>query len=271
MNQFYAPDWLDAWRVSENLRKEAYDEATADSRALLKTALALTSCRFMPSAPIASRQYCNKRLGIWSAALSQPARWTVIVLDNSFAAAARVCAAAALPALAEVEYIFAVSINGAPAKAALVALELAGIEDVFHLDQNQLERFFLETDSQSGRVILLHSGQLDEIAATCRRLRIPFYEEASPPELFLASPESFNSANLIFAQGVLPATVKPSRGWIDAIYTDNMDACEHNENARLILTPGCEGFWLFPGLNKSFFYNIIQKFALTNGDGFALP
>lgn len=266
MSRFNIPDWLETWRISDSLRQEAYESADSKARALLKTALALAAFHNQPAPSITYSSAIDERLGFWQASSSRPVDWALIVFDSSYAAAARLCMAAAMPALADVGNILAICVQAKPTPAALVALEMAGIGDLYQTSQSQLERFLIDNAETAGCVLLLHEGQLNGICATCARLRITFYEEACPPLLFIETPEAFNPDLMIFAQGFLPPQTRPKAPLLDAIYTANRAIDARPAGARLVLGPGCEGYWTFPGLDKNFFTISSQANGLLEGN-----
>ena len=161
-------------------------------------------------------------------------------------------------ALAGVPLVAAACVDGLPQKAALVSLELTGIEDIFLLDQEKLCSLLQEMPSRHGRLVLLHAGELAPVHQCARGLGLRCFEESRPPHLRLLHPENFDSGLLAFAQADALHTGAQKNHPPEAVLL----AVEHGQHVPghfcaddglLTLTPGCEGFWLHPGLDPDFF------------------
>ena len=180
--------------------------------------------------------------------------------------------------LAGVPLVGAVCVTDAPEQcaphpAALVSLELSGVEDVFALDQAGICRLLEECQPGPGRLVLLHHGELDAVARAAAALGLPCWQERRDPLLGLPQPDAFDLELLAFAQGsALEAALEPvDRRPPDALYLSPGAARSHWRERRggpfpcsgaPALTPGCEGFWLHPGLDPDFFRVRRQAFGL---------
>ncbi|SFW24191.1 MULTISPECIES: hypothetical protein [Desulfovibrio] len=313
------PQWMEDARLDDSLAATAYEETPPSWRAAIKTGLALAHMHFGSSAGHGCETQNNDRLGFWREHENHAAAWTVIAFPPSYAAAARLAAACISPILADVPLVGAVCIGGTPHSSALVSLELSGVEDIFVLDVHALHALLEQCGPGPGRLLLLHTGELELTAAFARTLGLPCWEEAHPPTLILPPAEpgeisgtctearAFDPKVLAFAQAganfvqsaptvhppfsenagqdtpphgasalhapaqdvFLPNATErllPAAGMIpskpDAQYVSSGHArhaaCCRKDGALpcaplLTLTPGCEGFWLHPGLTPDFF------------------
>ncbi|MBO4300341.1 MAG: hypothetical protein J5861_01935 [Desulfovibrio sp.] len=256
----YWPQWVEEFRVDDNLLSAAYEGTPARLRASIKTGLALSHMRFGESTEEHCRLVRNTHLGFWRSAHSLPVPWSVVVFSPTYAAAARLTAACAAAMLGGVTLIGAVCVGGTPTKAAMVSLELSGVEDIFTLPATDLLTLLAEISPGPGRLVLLHTGEMASTSCSIRALNMKYYEECHPPTLALPQPDIFDLEALAFAQAEAFQTVhdKTSPVKLDAIYVDAETAyteCLLNQSVQtpLILTPGCEGFWLHSGLTPDFF------------------
>ena len=262
------PDWLENRRVDDAVVDAAYEGTPPQLRASIKTGLALAFAHFGQREKATDSITSHSRAGFWFGAHTRPAPWCCILMDASYAAAARLAAACVLPRLCDVPEVFAVAVGeNAPADNVLTALTLSGVEDVFCLPQPEVSALLeaMATGSEAGaqgRVLLLHNGALDNLARTLRRLHIPYYEEYEAPCLAVLPECACNGELLAFAHGAITpamsltaetrAVFAPAPATPQA-YASNALVAEAVQRGLLVLTPGCEGFWLHPGLEPSFF------------------
>lgn len=260
------PAWLEAARVEDSRVAAAYEATPPRFRAALKTGLALAHFHFGEGATRREEAEASGRLGFWQACLRVPAPWALIVLAPAYAAAARLTAACAAPLLAGVPHVAALSVGEAPQDAALVSLELSGVEDIYSLDAARVAALLDELSARRGprgRVILLHEGALDDLARSFRALNLPYYEERRPPRLRVEEDAAFDRELLAFAHGGATAleSAFAASGPADAVFRGVTEGLAPAPDAPLTLTPGCEGFWLHPGLGPEFFTVSRQAFA----------
>ncbi len=260
------PDWVEAHRLDDARIAAAYEQAGPGARAAIKTAMAMYF-RYDDSTREVIHEYRSDHIsGFWRSRTVFPAPWAVLVVTPRYTAAARMLAALMPAIICGVSAIACVCVDGEPSEPCLATLDLAGIDDVFTLSAAELSALLEETQPGPGRLVLLHTGELDIIRRQARTLHIPCFEERRPPVLTIPRPELFNLDLLTFAQGedcVQRALQSPSPAAPDVLYGSE-EAVRNHCLARtdtpfslgmapLALAPGCEGFWLHHGLGRSFF------------------
>ncbi|WP_165078911.1 MULTISPECIES: hypothetical protein [unclassified Desulfovibrio] len=262
------PEWLEGARVDDSVAGAAYEATPPRFRAALKSGLALAHFHFGESLSRREESACNGRLGFRRAALWEPAPWALIVFSPAYAAAARLTAACVAARLAGVAQVGAVCLGGEPVAPAVVSLELSGVEDMFQLERDRFAALMDELAGRCetrapGRVVLLHAGELDEVAQAVRARNIPCFEECRPPRLRIEADAGIDRAILAFAQGgpaALDAALAAA-GTADVVYRAAAASATPSPEAPLTLCPGCEGFWLYPGLGPEFFTVSRRVFA----------
>ncbi len=258
------PEWAEEARLDDALAASAYEGTPPSCRAALKTGLALAHMHFGQSPGCLREGRRDPHLGFWRYTASFPAPWAVLAFTPEYTAAARLTAACAPALLAGVPLVGAVCVGGAPASPALVSLELSGVEDIFLLDETGLCALLEESQPGPGRLVLLHKGELDNVAHAARTLGLPCHEERRAPALNLPDPDAFDLNILAFAQGdALEQALEAARAPLPAaIYLRPEAARTHCKPqshdplpcaGALALSPGCEGFWLHAGLTPDFF------------------
>ena len=267
------PQWAEAARLDDALAAAAYEATPAHLRAAVKTGLALAHMHFGESTTSQRNEVRNAHLGFWRRSIAHPAPWAVVAFTPAYAAAARLAAACMPAQLGGVPLVGAVCVGGTPSNNALVTLELAGVEDIFVMDSAGLCTLLEETQPGPGRLVLLHRGELDAVAGAARALELPCYEERRSPILCLPKPDTFDLEALAFAQAeaLAGALDAPLHLTPDATYLAPVAALGHCRERRTgpfphssapAITPGCEGFWLHPGLTPDFFRVQRQAFGL---------
>ena len=256
------PAWLEAARVADGRVAAAYEATPPHFRAALKTGLALAHFHFGESASRRDETNASARLGFQRASSCVPAPWALLILSPAYAAAARLTAACAAARLAGVPHVAALCPGEAPQQAALVSLELSGVEDIFSPAADRVPALLHELadlPGPRGRIVLLHAGlhdgDLDDMAQGIRARGIPCYEERRPPRLRVEDGAHIDREVLAFAHGgkrALEAALAAS-GLADAVYRPAGVELMPAPDAPLTLAPCCEGFWLHPGLTPEFF------------------
>ncbi|MDO5484005.1 MAG: hypothetical protein Q4F27_03770 [Desulfovibrionaceae bacterium] len=245
---------LEDTRIDDALAAAAYEATPAKHRAALKSGLALSHMYFGQSPGHTQATRRDTHLGFWQQEAREPAHWALVVFGPAYAAAARLAAACMPALLAGVPLLGAVCAGGPPRPETLVSLELCGVEDVFAADMPLLETTLRACPAREGRLVLLHEGELSALAGLARELHLPCFEEYRAPRLLLRDAAAFDTAALAFAHGSAPEPVStaPHDGAPppDALYAA---AALPDCPASLLLTPGCEGFWLHLGLTPEFF------------------
>lgn len=254
------PAWLETARVDDGPAASAYEATPPRFRAALKTGLALAHFHFGERVTRVDDTARHHRLGFLRVRSRVPAPWALIVISPAYAAAARLSAACAAALLAGVPRVGAVCLGGEPHAAALVSLELSGVEDVFRLDAGRFAELLDDLAAlpgPQGRVVVLHGGELETIAPVVRKRDIPCHEEHRPPRLRVEETARIDRNLLAFAHGAA-ATALTAGAPADAVFRADAAAAP---DAPLTLCPGCEGFWLHPGLDPEFFTVSRQAFA----------
>ena len=250
------PGWLDACRPDDALYADAYEGTPAELRALLKTAIAFAFHRW----PLADdEQHTSRRSarsGFAHSESSSPAGWAIASLGPGFASPARLLAALVPAILAGVERILVIS--EAPfSPAVCAALELAGLEDSFLLDGEQMPGLYedMRTLCPEGRVLafpdaeghftpaqqeLLHSAALDGMP----RLR----DLPSPRILCLHEPGSFHEESLRWLQPDAEFLSEPAPD-IRAAYVPGEESAPGG--VPFVCGPGMEACW--PGPSPEFY------------------
>ena len=285
------PQWVEDARLSDDLAAQSYEETSPQWRAAIKTGLALAHMHFGAKPDETCETRNSGHLGFWQRGESHAASWAIVAFTPAYAAAARLAAACIPAILAGVPLIGAVCVGGQPHRSALVSLELSGVEDIFVLPPARLHAL-LEESPGPGRLVLLHAGELSETAEFASAKNLPCWQESRPPRLALAEAGSPNEGQshpaqghldleaLFFAQaealdaaiGVAPATASSTQETAPATAADNLPFADALYLAsagttanlpygelfspgcpELVLAPGCEGFWLHPGLTPDFF------------------
>ena len=269
------PAWLEATRVNDNLTACAYDATPPSWRTAIKASLALAHFYFGESSTQRAESIGNSRLGFRRTSQRCPAPWALIVFSQRYAAAARLAAACAAAIFAEVPQVGAICLDGEPQTPALVSLELCGVEDIFQPDATNFAALLdelAENLSTQGRIVIFHEGELDKVAGIIRQRCIPCYEERCPPHLRVDKNANIDIEILAFAHGgkaALNAALLMA-GRPDAVFCNPPVPLLPAPDSELTLCPGCECFWLHPGLDPDFFTISRQIFApwmpLTNLD-----
>lgn len=271
------PGWLEDKRISDKLLEDAYACLLPRFRVGLKAAISLSCFHFNISPITRSETVCSERLGYKSTKLQNTVPWSLIIFSGSYKAPARLVSAAILPLLAGSGLIGAVCV-GSPQCCSLSALELCGIEDIFNIGCGAIETLIdtlLEKSAAcqtcAGRIILLHDGELSRLALFLRNRNVAFFEENKRPTLFVEDKAVFDLELISYAHGVPINDLideKTDSQRIDALYMRYENAfCDVNiQSSRmagktLVLTPGCEAFWLHGMLAPDYFFNHCNIFG----------
>ena len=262
------PDWLEACRPDDDLYADAYEGTPAELRALLKTAIAFAFHRW----PLADdeQRLCriSSRSGFRHSESSAPAGWAIASLGPGFASPARLLAALVPAVLAGVDRILVIS--EAPfTPAVCTALELAGLEDSFLLEADQMPGLYedLRTLCPDGRVLafpgadgtftdaqkeLMHSAALDGLPRL-RDLPSPrllcLHEPGSPVEerlLWLYPDAEFlTEATPDIRAAFMPdeASCPPDAALVPFLCGPGMEACWPGPSPEFYRTRTCSAFF----------------------------
>ena len=126
------PEWTEGFRAGDEVFARAWEEAGAQDRALLKTAIAFQFHLWGMRDGRGSLERSDPREGFRSIVSSGPAPWTLAVLSPGYASPARLLAAL-VPAVLAGTRPAVISLS-VPAPSIAAALELAGLDDLFIMD-----------------------------------------------------------------------------------------------------------------------------------------
>lgn len=272
------PQWLEDFRVPDGPRAAAYEGTPAHLRAAIKTALALHQAHAGETDSQTCRDERFPRRGFRRTSTDGPAPFALMAFPASLRSPARLAAALMPAILAGVPLTGAFCLGGEPTPEVLVTLELAGVEDAFALPSADFVR--LTDDLSRCRVVLLHG--LDE-AALPERDKLPgrIWREDALPLFLLPQDVAVDEELLAFAHGpdcaaqalrgeaaraVLDGGPLPGPCLPAAVLEEDEIARlvmeEENGAVELLLAPGCEAFWLHPGLTPDFFRCRRRAFSL---------
>lgn len=149
------PEWLEACRPGDALYASAYETTPPEWRALLKTALAFAFHRWPGKDGYTTLSSQSFRRGFQHTERRRPADWVLVCLGSGYASPARFLAYLAPALAAGVGRVLAVSAQEySPALCA--ALELAGVEDSFAVEEERLPDLYedLRSASPEGRLLV---------------------------------------------------------------------------------------------------------------------
>lgn len=276
-------DWVKELAIDDDLFGEAYAALPGTLRAWIKQTVAQVHA--MAGAPLddCERSCVHRRQGYKSLHYMCPLDHAVMFIDSTCVSAPRVAAAAVPLVLSGARSICAVRIGeGEPfADPVLAALELSGVEAVFHMNEHDA-RAFTEFLVRTGSAAVLFFGQGVEVSA----LATAAGYAAPPLKLWKPLPgdtfgvwagaggdwdwdvlswahpcTTFEVWGLREAGVELPVCCKRMRGGFDAFLKAGYPALfvpdarleEALGRAPLVLAPGQEGCWAWPDLPLSFF------------------
>lgn len=245
------PVWLEAKRVPDAAIASAYENTSPGIRAALKTGIALSHFLNGDNDDEKTERRISRRLGIASRIHSQPADWAALFISSSIKAAAPVEALAILPVLAGVKTILAITVEK-PTREALLSLMLCGIENIFSASCEECEKLAEYGRNHfcgKERMVCLHKDGSPAFLAKWPAIQ---NLECSPAVLVDNSSGNWDLDIIRFCQGANFETEDQKGISWDAIFTDKKSD-QTDARARLILGPGCEGFWQFPQLGIEYF------------------
>lgn len=268
--------WIEERRLPDPVMGAAYEDFGAQARGFIKNAIALADFYYTGEKPCVFTVQRDNNLGFSASRLTRPSDWTALIYSADFDAAALSCAAAIAPMLCGVPLVFAVCLAAEPSPSILTSLELCGVEDIFILDNDNMLKLAASLASQQthGRALVLDSspdGGLQSLASGLSEMAsVKYWGKApcicvNPPSLleeyFKSRPSLLsNIREPALASGELlkimygsnySMTENPELSNI--LFTDSLNSAIEKAAAPLALSPGCIGFWLFPGLSSEFF------------------
>lgn len=287
------PRWLEPRKVDDQDFSRAYAAVTDSRRALLKTCIArhLSWIETGDLQRVASRRCFRQGFTVFRH--SSPAKGLILALSSGVRSPARLLAAV-LPAVAagvgELAVVLPVD-QPEREEPLLTALELAGCESVFRAGTAARERLFCETAAAGCDVRMVSMGEspegmaadMQQLVSGGRVVLLPglslrvglWWDEDDPLDIEAVSwahpdlaIECWNGA----AEGLPQGWIRREGTWerclnccYDALFVPTAKVEEATSGADLVLGPGHEGCWAWPGLTSDRF--LIHRIGLSG----ALP
>ena len=270
------PAWLDALRPDDELAASAYENTPAHLRALLKSAVAFYFHLWGEAPAEETRRVRSSAAGFAWARAESPVSWTLAVLDPAHASPARLLAALLPAVLAGVEPVLIVCPDHPPLPVQSVALELAGLENLYVVPTAarsagpSLSDLVRELATRGeGRLLLFPTEQsrfapaFRTLRETARALRLRLWQDTPAPRLALLADADEASAladRVRWAHGdavqeAVSPKARPDRRGFDAWYAVRPDVFEEaaTDFPSLLFGPGLEACWLHERLTPAFF------------------
>lgn len=277
------PEWLQERHVRDRLFLQAYDRVPDRRRAQLKSCIARLHALLGQNAARFHARTVGHGLGFVAHTQSRPVSWCVILLGD-MRSPLRVLAAALPPLLAGVEHIVVARLGPSRRRApwpdaVLAGLELAGLETVADLANRSAAMLFRELiASGSSGVVLLPDAADAQLPAEARLQlgaapNVRFWRPRPVREMGVyCAPEAHWDLDLLHwahpdvacclwnTDAVLPQEWRRLQGSIAQFLAQGYDYMflPRAESAsdmpgELLLEPGFEGFWFWPGLQPGVF------------------
>ncbi|MBO4335613.1 MAG: histidinol dehydrogenase [Desulfovibrio sp.] len=258
-------EWLEELRLPDELSAAAYEATSQDLRARLKGGMAYAQRVFGQAEGGVERHLLEAgHSAISRESLVRPVDWVMLYIAEDYAAAARVLACAILPRLCAVRDVFAVFAGPEPEQAALVSLELCGVQDLYCLGPEELKAC-LAGLAGSGRLLNLGNSLPDSLASH----PMLCLNETTKPKILTLDPEAFAPDLLCFMHGFCPECAQNTKDlsasralFVSQARADGLLKAGGCADC-LLLTPGSEGCWRFPGLSRQSFSNETERISLS--------
>ncbi len=283
------PRWLEPHRVDDQDFSLAYAAVTDSRRALLKTCIArhLSWTEGEALQRVVSR--LAYRQGFTVFRRSSPAQGLILALAPGVRSPARLLAAF-LPAVAagvgELAVVLPVD-QPEREEPLLTALELAGCECVLRAGTAERERFFCETAAARGDVRMVFMGQplegmtvdMQQLVSGGRVVLLPgvslrvglWWDDDDPLDIEAVSwahPDLAIECWNAPGEGLPQSWIRREGTWdscldcgYDALFVPAAKVEEATSGAHLVLGPGHEGCWAWPGLGSDHF--LIHRIGLS--------
>lgn len=258
------PDSMEALRVEDSVLGQGYESVAPAQRACIKTGIAFQYA--LHGEQPNRREECvdDHERGFVYRVVRRPAAWTLLLLGPGYAAAPRLVAALMPALLARVPLVGAACVGALPTAAACASLELMGIEDVFCFAdaakaQEALQQLTAHNPVSQGRVLLLHKGELADVAQAAQRNGLPSWQECRAPRIAV-QPDGETELDLLqWGHPDAVWTVWPlghECPVADAVFCTTPEPHEAkmgSTSSPLCLGTDAEGLWWHQGLETQFF------------------
>ncbi len=271
---FGFPSLLEDFLVTDASFGAAYDAVSSEERAVIKTAVARMAAVLESAGHISRHSVTVARQGFTLYKRTRPVPWTMVLWDAAYAGPTRVLAALMPAMLAGVPNILACRVlpgaNGKGGKDGpgvfpaplLAALELAGqelaAECVSGVALDVVEAC-CEADARGRLVCLGRAAVLDEVCRAAASFGVPAYRMAAPVRIGIAA-SSFSGPvlndHLLLAHpdaALVSCEGNAAEGGFSAVFCAEERVADFLGSAPLVLSPGNEGYWIWPGLGVGFF------------------
>lgn len=255
------PHWAYSARLDDGLFAAAYDHVSAPRRALLKTCIARLYAWYGPAAVSGERSRLRWSQGFTSLQSRSPRHRCLVVFGSGVGPAALLAALMPARALGVGEVVAAYTGEGDPSDGVLVALELAGQELVVRADADGLAELVLAHEGPQG-CVMFPGGE-----SQVPKERVPTWSGPGKRRLgvWTDASDPVDLEALAFAHPEADITVMGEGAETSGSFDDLLQGAHHGlvvpnamtrramDHACLTLTPGHEGCWLYPGLDRHFF------------------
>lgn len=261
---FAFPGMVESRLVADGAFAEAYGAVAPEERAVIKTGIARMAAVYGPAEARETHSVTASRDGFRLSTDSRPVPWAVIMWDGAYPGATRVLAALLPAMLAGVPEILACRVGGDGEfpKPLLAAMELAGQElvaDCSPEDAADIAALCGAADSGGRLVLLGRNAAFDRIVAAALERGTEVRRYAAPVRIGIAA-SSFATPSLDdflrFAHpdaALVPFEGDAAQGNFSAVYCAERAVPEYIGRAPLVLCPGNEGFWRWPGVGRDFY------------------
>lgn len=251
------PEWIDDYRIEEDLFAEAYESTGPQLRAWLKKTIAQVYAVNSPEAPRKSWIVNTWRGGFETEISTAPLDWAILLLDKTCVSPVRMLATLVPAFAADMNNVLAVFVgDGVVPQSVLAAFELAGQEDVLLMPEARVAELLSSTaDSEACGAVLdmrVESGSL-LCPAQVRYWRAPrissicICKDEESPDMdvleFVHPDVDFREIEeSALHETQADAAVVPSELVGDAL-----------TSFRIVLAHGQEGCWIWNGFGSKFF------------------
>lgn len=282
MPEFDFPDWLEEFIVDEQEFVRSYNHISPLYRTLIKKDIAqIINWYGLDRIKEVAKEYFFQQ-GFYFVRVIKPKTWALTFLDPRLTSPSLLLAAVLPAKLAGVKNIGLIRLKGESSEddwpqRQLLALELAGVENVYSLTQKDAERLIRELSEKNIDLSLINLGwtEISFPLSLFRNKHISLYCPWIPQKggVWFKNDLNFDWQTLEFFFPELelsfwnqekdnqPAKEKKGKAdWdhfleqeFDVLFLDKTDIDQLATQIPIILGPGEEFFWLWPELELNFF------------------